>query len=191
MAAVMPLSNLPTRRSFFGFAERIACCVAFSLTFSLTPVAAGQAARALTVYVDGSVPGFGSGELPQAIALLMRGVHLPEWSFVAGNRARSPLAPDRVEWTIRTLPHAGDALHRIGRLLSRQEDLFGQYRYVSIEVRFFLNGLYQTTSFSTGEIQGGAADPKLAILVKEIALPLLTVGLSPERVFPAQQTPRR
>jgi hypothetical protein len=128
--------------------------------------------RPLWVYAQGSLPGVSATALPPVLTQAMRGLNLAGWTFVAGNPDASP-APDRVVWSIRMLPYAGNSLLRIGRLLTRQEDRFGHYRYVSVELRLYLGGAYQATAFSTGEIQGGTDDPKLTALAGELAIPLL------------------
>jgi len=144
--------------------------------------------RLLWVYAEGSLPGIGAAKLPSALTDAMRALGLTDWRFVAGTPGAA-MAPDRVVWRVRDLPYAGSSLLRIGRLVSRQEDRFGHYRYVSVELKLYLGGAYQATSFATGEIQGGPDDPKLAALVRELAIPLLGIDVTPERP-PAMPRPR-
>ena len=148
-----------------------------SLWLLLLLLSTAAQARTLAVYVDGTLPGIADGA--PIIAGLMAGQQVAGWTFSPGD-PHAALAANRVQWTITLLPFAGDTAQRIGRLLARRQDLFGRYRYIRVEVRVFLDGLYQTTSFATGEVQGGADDPKLKGLVQEITGPLLTIGLEPQ-----------
>ncbi len=135
----------------------------------------------MRIYVVGTIPGLETAQLPRIFSDMMNALRLTGWAFAPGS-AQAPPAADRVQWTIKPLPYAGGAQTRIGRLLAAKEDLFGHYRYVKVEVRLYLGGTFQTMSFTTSDIQGGANDPKLAAIVRDLTGPLLTVGLDPEQV---------
>ncbi len=149
----------------------------------LSPPSAHASPPVVAVYADGDLPDIPSAAMNAALAAAMSQVSPSGWRFVAGEQGR-PLAGDRITWRIHAIPHAGDRWHRIGRLLSPFEDRFGRYVYVSAEVRLFLGGAYQATSFATGEVQGGAQDPKLAAFVKSLTSPLLSMDLNPEQAPP-------
>jgi len=169
--------------AFTARARRRGFLTGFILALLAVCLAAVNVARAgtqplvvLKVYAAGSVPGLSREQIPRYLTDIMTTLKLDGWSFVVG-APTAPPAADRIEWTFKPLPYAGNTLTRVGRLLSNREDLFGHYRFLKVEVRVYLGGEYQTMSFKTAEVQGGQSDPKLTELVRTLVGPLLTIGL--------------
>ncbi len=122
------------------------------------------APEAVSVSVEGWVPGFERGELQPFIARQMNNAGLAGWHFVpAADNAAA--APDRVEWRFKPNPYAGGpAYHRTG-MMREIDKIFGTHRPVSVEIRLYRHGEYQLLESAQPTIQGG---PRDADLQKEI-----------------------
>jgi len=108
----------------------------------------------------------------------MTEARLTEWRFepVADNASR----PNRVVWSFKLNPYAGGEVKRFTRTP-------GGRRPVTLEVRLYLNGEYQTLVEGQAVIVGGPNDPDLATAVTNLAERLL--GLS--GAYRAIETGRR
>src|SRR5262249_31530353 len=122
---------------------RVAVVVRLVLAAILIAFRPAMGASPLTLQVETSdtLPGFHRGDVPRYLALHMAEAKLADWRFepTKGDSA----APDRVEWSFRLNPYAGGEVHSFARP-HMAERTFAAYRSVTIEVRLYLNGEYQT-----------------------------------------------
>lgn len=134
---------------------------------------AAEPAPALVVTALGDLPGFLPQEVAPFLATVMTtaGVNTPGGgqSFVAAGLS----APDRVEWTFRPNPYAGGASRTLGPPRSAASRLFGVHRLLSIELRLYRGGRYQTQVFGQVEVQGGRRDADLQTFVCDMTRRLL------------------
>ena len=70
-----------------------------------------------------------------------------DWHFQP-HSAGAPLAPNRIEWTITTNASAEGAVRSYGFSRATMARLIGVHQFLSIEVRLYLDGQYQTLSHS-------------------------------------------
>jgi len=169
MISVAPI--LAQRRLVLAAASVLLCW------FTLV-VSASAASIILEVEAANAPPGFNKADLPRYLALHMTEARLTEWRFepVADNASR----PNRVVWSFKLNPYAGGEVKRFTRTP-------GGRRPVTLEVRLYLNGEYQTLVEGQAVIVGGPNDPDLAAAVTNLAERLL--GLS--GAYRAIETGRR
>jgi len=143
----------------------------------LPGIAAGQALDsklrntpiAVSVEVEGSLPGFTADQLSAYVSQQMTDAHLTAWRFAPATQPQSgDEPPNRVVWHFKILPFAGGTVRYIGPALSKARDLFGVGRPVGIDAKIYLNGQYQSTSFDQATIKGGANDPGLSSAIKKV-----------------------
>jgi hypothetical protein len=139
-------------------------------TFGQMASAAAPAQVTLQVEAPHGLPGLHHSALARFIAAHMAKAGLADWRFepAAGNA----IAADRVEWTFRLNPYAGGEVRNFAHT-STDEWRFGVHRPITIEVRLYLNGEYQTLVEKQAIIQGGADDPDLAAAVASVTQSLL------------------
>ncbi|MEE3624544.1 hypothetical protein UCD39_11160 [Nitrospirillum sp. BR 11752] len=129
--------------------------------------------RALAVTVIGDLPGFQPQAAAPFLAIVMNtaGKNTPGGgqTFFAADGA----APDRVEWTFRPNPYAGGASRTVGPPRSAASRLFGVHRVLSVELRLYRDGRYQTEVFGQAEVQGGRRDAELQTFVSDMTRRLL------------------
>jgi hypothetical protein len=139
--------------------------------------------RVVHIYVSGALPGVSDQQAPRLVAGVIAALQMPGWRFVA---ADSAAAADRMVWHVTPLPYAVSDLARMGRSLKPLQDLFGRHRYFKVEVRLFLDGIYQTEAFATVEIQDARTDTHVPAMVASLVRPMMTMGLHPEMTPPAR-----
>jgi hypothetical protein len=100
----------------------------------------------------------------------MTEVGLGEWRFEPA--ADSGPARDRVEWTFQLNPYAGGEVRNFVHTLVYERKL-GVHRPITIEVRLYLNGEYQTLVEQQAILRGGPNDPELAAAVASATQHLL------------------
>jgi len=148
----------------------VAACCALAATIVRRALGASTAAVTLEVEAADALPGFHRADLPRYLSLQMAEARLPDWRFEPA--AKDGAALNRVEWSFKLNPYAGGDLRSfVGR--RPPERVFGVHRKVTIEVRLYLNGEYQTLVEQQAEIQGGPNDPDLAAAVASITQSLL------------------
>ncbi len=133
--------------------------------------AAAPKTIALSVEASGALPGFRAADASPYLAEMMAKAHVEGWEFVPAAPTAAPAA-NRVEWRFRLNPYAGGSIRQIIPIpaLSR---VFGIHRLLTAELRLYLDGDYQTTSFGEATIQGGAADKELAAFIAKLTQNLL------------------
>ncbi|MDZ5650383.1 hypothetical protein [Nitrospirillum sp. BR 11828] len=119
----------------------------------------------LAVTAQGDLPGFQPQEVAPFLVMVMStaGQNTPgggQTFFAAGFAAA-----DRVEWTFRPNPYAGGASRSIGPPRPTADRLFGRHRLMSVELRLYRGGRYQTQVFGQVEIQGGRRDADLQTFI--------------------------
>jgi hypothetical protein len=138
------------------------------------PVRAQTAARpviALTVDALGTPPGFKPADLPRYLAARMQEAGLAAWQFAPAAEHAAP-SPDRVEWRFRLNPYAGGHLREFIPVPTLQR-LFAVHRLITVELRLYLDGEYQTATLGQATIQGGPDDKNLAAFVVQLSQQLL------------------
>ncbi len=106
------------------------------------------------------MPGFDQIGLERYLTRQVAAMHLPGWRFQPAGLHAEP-APNRLQWSFRLNPYAGGTARRIGP----GGTAIGLHRYVTVEVRLYLGGDYQTLSSGQTELEGGTDDAKLGALV--------------------------
>jgi hypothetical protein len=151
---------------------RAALLAMFSLVGLAWPFASGNAAAPITLTVEAfhGLPGLHHSALSRFLAAHMADAGLADWRFEPAKA--DPEAPNRVEWTFRLNPYAGGEVRNFMRAPVSEQGL-GVRRPVTIEVRLFLNGEYQTLVEHQAMIQGGPNDPELAAAAASAAQSLL------------------
>jgi hypothetical protein len=116
------------------------------------------------------LPGLHHSALSRFLASHMADAGLADWRFepAEGDSA----VPDRVEWTFQLNPYAGGEVRSFVPA-PVDERGFGVPHPISIEVRLYLNGEYQTFVERQAMIQGGPNDPQLAAAVARATESLL------------------
>jgi hypothetical protein len=112
-----------------------------------------------------TLPGFHLADLSRYLAQHMATARLAEWRFEPAVGKGS--SPDRVEWTFKLNPYAGGEVRRFMRP-HMAERIFGVHRPITIGVRLYLNGKYETLVEEQVVIQGGPNDPDLAEAVASL-----------------------
>jgi hypothetical protein len=151
--------------------DRVALAAGLVLAATLVPFPATAAASVtLRVEAADTLPGFHLADVPRYLALHMAEARLVDWHFEPA--ADEGSSPDRVEWTFRLNPYAGGEVRSFMRP-HMAERIFGVHRSITIEVRLYLNGKYQTLVEKQVVIQGGPDDPDLAEAVASLTQNLL------------------
>jgi hypothetical protein len=142
------------------------------LAVVLVPFASALAAapETLTVAVLDGLPGLNHSALSRFVAAHMADAGLADWRFEPAEADTD--APDRVEWTFRLNPYAGGEVRNLVRAPVSERG-FGVHRPMTLEVRLFQNGEYQTLVERQVMIQGGSNDPELAAAVASATESLL------------------
>ena len=156
----------------FSPRRRAALVARWALAAVLSLFAPANAASPLILQVATSdtLPGFHLGDLPRYLARHMAEAGLADWRFEPA--ADKGSAPNRVEWSFKLNPYAGGEVRSLVRP-HMAERIFSEHRPITIEVRLFLNGQYQTLVEKHAIIQGGADDPDLAAAVASVTQNLL------------------
>ena len=143
-----------------------------TLVASVWPFATVDAEAPITLKVEAfnGLPGLHHSALSRFLAAHMADAGLADWRFepAQGDMA----APDRVEWTFRLNPYAGGEVRNFVRV-PVDERGFGIHRPITIEVRLYLNGEYQTLIERQAMIQGGPNDTEFAAEVASATKSLL------------------
>ena len=157
------------RRPYLDGAALVAM---FALVALVWPFASVNAAPPVTLKVEAvhGLPGLNHSALSRFLAAHMADVGLADWRFEPAEGDTE--APDRVEWTFRLNPYAGGEVRNFMRAPVNKEG-FGVHRPVTIEVRLYLNGQYQTLVERQAMIQGGPNDPEFAAAVASATESLL------------------
>lgn len=136
------------------------------------PFASGNAAAPITLRVEAllGLPGLNHSALSRFLAAHMADVALANWRFEPAETDTE--APNRVEWSFRLNPYAGGEVRNFVRPPVNEQG-FGVHRPMTIEVRLFLNGEYQTLVERQAMIQGGPNDPEFAAAVASATESLL------------------
>ena len=156
-----------------ALARRRATLVAWwAIVTAFGPLALPPAAASNTVEVEasGALPGFHLADLSRYLAMHMAKARLADWHFEPASNNGS--SPDRVEWSFKLNPYAGGGVRNFMRP-HMDERIFGVHRPVTIEVRLYLNGEYQTLVERQAIIEGGPNDPDLAAAVASLTQDLL------------------
>lgn len=144
-----------------------------ALVALVPPIASVEAEAPITLKVEAShgLPGLHHSALCRFLATHMGDARLADWRF---EPAEGDIvdAPNRVEWTFRLSPYAGGEVRQFVRKPVAEQG-FDVHRPVTIEVRLYLNGKYQTLVERQAMIQGGPNDPDLAAAVASATVSLL------------------
>jgi hypothetical protein len=161
--------------SFFSRKMRnntVVVITGFTLVAFVCPFNSVRGAAPITLQVEAfhGLPSLHHSELSRFLAARMADTGLPDWRFepAQGDIA----APNRVEWTFRLNPHAGGEVRRFGRAPVAEQG-FSEHRPVTIEVRLYLNGEYQTLVEQQSMIQGDPNDSDFAAGVASATMSLL------------------
>jgi hypothetical protein len=127
--------------------------------------ASGRKTISLTVEFAGDLPGFDTSDVPRYLISRMLDAGVEGWAFAPAQDSTSHAA-NRVEWRFHLNPYAGGSVRQIVPIPAVRR-LFGARYLVSVEVRLYLNGEYQTQTFGQAAIQGGDRDPELANFVMQ------------------------
>jgi hypothetical protein len=143
---------------------RAALVAMLSLVGLAWPFASGNAAAPITLTVEAfhGLPGLHHSALSRFLAAHMADAGLADWRFEPAKTDTE--APNRVEWTFRLNSYAGGEVRSFMRA-PVSEPAFGVHRPVTIEVRLYLDGEYQTLVERQAMIRGGPNDPELAAAV--------------------------
>lgn len=158
-----------SRRPWFDRAALVSGLALGAVIWPIVSVSA-QAPTTLQVEAVHGLPGLNHSALSRFLAAHMADAGLPDWRFQPA-KADSE-APDRVEWTFRLNPYAGGGVRRFVPEPVAEEG-FGVPRPVTIEVRLYLNGEYQTLVERQAMIQGGPNDPGFGAAVASATESLL------------------
>jgi hypothetical protein len=136
--------------------------LAIGTAATILPPAASSEIEPLTIVVvaQGALPGVKDTDLPVFLTNAMNaGVPRP-WHFVPA-ASGSPKAPNRIEWSIRTLASAEGTVRNFGFARAAIDRMIGAHQFLSIEVTLYLNGQYQTASHSEVTATKEAQNPEL------------------------------
>jgi hypothetical protein len=160
-------------RKLPGFILRRGALLAWwALAMALWPFAAASAAVPVTLQVVAlhGLLGFHHSALSRFLAAQMARIGLADWRFEPA--AGDGVAADRVEWAIKLNPYAGGEVRSFVQTLSHEERFEGR-RPVTIEVRLYLDGEYQTLVEQQAVVRGDPDDPDLAAAVMSATRNLL------------------
>jgi hypothetical protein len=152
--------------------RRVAWVARVILSATMVPFASAIASAAITLQVETAtgLPGFHRDDLQRYLALHMTEEGLGEWRFEPA--ADSAPARDRVEWTFKLNPYAGGEVRSFVHTLVYERKL-GVHHPITVEVRLYLNGEYQTLVEQQTILHGGPDDPELAAAVASATQHLL------------------
>jgi hypothetical protein len=139
---------------------------AASLLAMLSPAVAQP--PILTVISTGTVPGFASADVPSYLSAQMSDAPIADWQFEPVTADFAPPA-DRVEWSFRLDP----ATAQESSAPSLGKRRFVARQLVTVEVRLYLGGQFQTVTFAQTEIHGGPQDEAFAAFVQQLSERLL------------------
>jgi hypothetical protein len=157
---------------FCGMAHRTSVLASLGVAGALFLTGPVWAEAPVTVAVEasGELPGFNIGGAVPYLAAQMNAAGITAWHFVP--RDADSAAPNRIEWQFELLPYAGGEVRRFFPMPEAQRTmdvhLQGTHRLISAEARLYLDGQYQTVTFSQQAVQGGAGDPDLASLLVQV-----------------------
>jgi hypothetical protein len=165
----MPDKMAPSPRRWFDCGALVAM---LTLVASVWQFGSVNAAAPITLKVAAfhGLPGMHHSALSRFLAAHMADAGLADWRFEPAEGDTE--APNRVEWTFNLKPYAGGEVRNFVR---RPVDIdkFGVHRPVTIEVRLFLNGEYQTLVERQAMVLGIANDPEFAAAVESATESLL------------------
>jgi hypothetical protein len=143
-----------------------------ALVAFVPPIASVKAEAPITLKVEAfhGLPGLHHSALCRFLAAQMTDARLADWRFEPGEGDGA--APNRVEWTFKLNPYAGGEVRQFVREPVAEQG-FGVHRPVTIEVRLYLNGEYQTLFEQQAMVQGGPNDLELAAAVASATQGLL------------------
>jgi hypothetical protein len=152
--------------------DRAALVPVLALVALVWPFASVNAAEPITLKVAAlhGLPGLHHSTLSRFLAAHMADAGLANWRFEPAEADTE--APNRVEWTVRLNPYAGGEVRNFVRVLIN-EGRFAVHRPLTIEVRLYLNGQYQTLVEGQAMVQGGPNDPEFAAAVASATESLL------------------
>jgi len=155
--------------------SRAALLMGFPLIPLIWQIASATAEAPITLKVEAfqGLPGLHHSALSRFLAAHMADAGAAGWRFVPAEGDIA--APNRVEWTFRLNPYAGGEVRQFVREPAAEQG-FGAHRPVTIEVRLYLNGEYQTLVERQAMVQGGQNDLEFAAAVASATESLL--GLS-------------
>jgi hypothetical protein len=161
-----------TRSSLRTRFDHSALIIGFALVALVSPIApvSAEAPITLKVHAFHGLPGLNHSALCSFLAAHMADAGLADWRFepAEGDSA----APNRVEWTFKVNPYAGGEVRQFVREPVAEQG-FGVHRPVTIEVRLYLNGEYETLVARQAMVQGGPNDTELAAAVASATASLL------------------
>jgi len=143
-----------------------------ALVVSIWPFASVSAETPITLKVEAfrGLPGLHHSALSRFLAAHMADARLADWRFEPAQPGSA--VPNRVEWTFKLNPYAGGEVRQFVREPVAEQG-FGVHRPVTIEVRLYLNGEYQTLVERQAMIQGGPNDSEFAAAVASVTESLL------------------
>jgi hypothetical protein len=165
---------------------RAALVTGLALVVLVPLIASADAETLITLKVEAAhgLPGLHHSALCRFLAAHMADARLADWRFEPAEGAST--APNRVEWTLRLNPYAGGEVRQFVREPVAEQG-FGVHRPVTIEVRLYLNGEYQTLVERQAMIQGGPNVLEFAAAVASTTESLL----GPSGAYRAIDTGRR
>lgn len=130
---------------------------------SVAPMTARSEVHPITVGVaaSGSIPGISDAELAGFLATTMNNGADGPWRFEP-TAPGAPPPPNRIEWAIKTNASAEGTVRSYGFSRATMERLIGVHQFLSIEVKLYLDGQYQTAAHSEVTATQRAHDPDLA-----------------------------
>ena len=151
---------------------RTVAITGFTVVAFVCPFYSVIGATPITLQVETfhGLPGLHHSALSRFLVAHMADAGLPDLRFepAQGDIA----APNRVEWTFRLNPYAGGEVRQFVRGPVAEQG-FREHRPVTIEVRLYLNGEYQTLVEQQAMIQGGPNDAEFAAAVVSATKSLL------------------
>ena len=144
----------------------------FAVVAFVCPFNSVRGAAPITLQVEAfhGLPGLHHSALSRFLAAHMADAGLPDWRLEPAQGDIT--APNRVEWTFRLNPYAGGEVRQFVRAPVAEQG-FSEHRPVTIEVRLYLNGEYQTLVEQQAMIQGGPNDSEFAAAVASATKSLL------------------
>ncbi len=156
------------------------------IAFCLPALSQGAAAdsmpgadRTVSVVIDGSLPGFTQDQLSAYVAEQMTAADVAAWKFAVAP-ASGAQPSNRIVWHFKLLPFAGGSIRYIGPVLSKARETFGVGRAVGIDVKIYLNGQYQASTFDQVTIKGGPNDPNLDGAIQKVTRTIVSDALTQE-----------
>ena len=152
--------------------RRSARIVGLVLLAILASFTTPSAAASVTLKVESEegLPGFHRVDLLRFLVTQMAAAGLADWRFEPADNNGSAL--DRVEWSFKLNPYAGGEVRNLTHTLVYERQ-YGVRRPITIEVRLYLNGQYQTLVEKQAIIRSGPDDPELASVVATVTQSLL------------------